>query len=658
MTEPGPVGRRLPGLGRARRLPRAPAAAREPGPGAPRARRASCGALSQRVVPVRRPPHRGAVPHGPPHRVRPPASARRWSRSARWPPGSRTRSTTRPRRRPARSTRCRTRTEHAAVARCAGSPSTRHHRRAVRRARRAAPRARRGAGRRSTRSPLADREDDAVGLARRPRRRPRLGASPRRSPPPAPTSAWCERVGRRRSQRDPLEPGAGVGRQLAVDRARCSPRSRSRPARISDARRGGAVLLAARPRARCRRTDVTEGLESTLVMLGHKLRRRHHRRARLRRRPAADRGDRRRAQPGVDQPHRQRRRRDGRRAARCASRPAPTSRRRRRRDRRHRPGHAARGRRPTRSSRSSRPRTSARAPASASTSPAASSSSATAARSPSSPPRAHGGPGPAARPRARLTRSPGGVPVGTSSVTGVAGSAAGRRAGRRPARRTAPARCRPGRRRTPPGRRARCPGGPRTPRRGAGGRPRAGGSGSASGRRGRPAAARGAKPRSSRIAATCSRADVGEVAAAPRRRARSWPHSSPARRASAWGSGLVRAITDARAAARPAYSEVPGPAEVLSYSHAGRPRPSGSARDRATSRRPTRVSRCSRTVLGCSPVIWTSAAWVSGPDRPRSVSRIASGDGESGRRATPDRGPSGRVGEDLRPRCFPRLRVY
>ena len=46
---------------------------------------------------------------------------------------------------------------------------------------------------------------------------------------------------------------------------------------------------------------------------------------RLRRRRAADRGDRRRAEPGVDQPHRQRRRRDGRRRARCGSRPAPTS---------------------------------------------------------------------------------------------------------------------------------------------------------------------------------------------------------------------------------------------------------------------------------------------------------------------------------------------
>ena len=48
-------------------------------------------------------------------------------------------------------------------------------------------------------------------------------------------------------------------------------------------------------------------------MLGHKLRDGRRRRARLRRRRPADRGVRRRAQPGLDQPRRQRRRRDGRR---------------------------------------------------------------------------------------------------------------------------------------------------------------------------------------------------------------------------------------------------------------------------------------------------------------------------------------------------------
>ena len=91
-------------------------------------------------------------------------------------------------------------------------------------------------------------------------------------------------------------------------------------------------------------------------------------------------GIRRRAQPGLDQPHRQRRRRDGRRRHAHASRRAgdgdavvvevgDTG-----------PGMPPEVQR-ARSSRSTRPRTSARAPASASTSPAASSSSATAARS-------------------------------------------------------------------------------------------------------------------------------------------------------------------------------------------------------------------------------------------------------------------------------------
>ena len=58
-------------------------------------------------------------------------------------------------------------------------------------------------------------------------------------------------------------------------------------------------------------------------MLQHKLKQRGRGRPRVRRRPAAHRRVRRRAQPGVDQPHRQRRRRHGRRRARCASPPAP-----------------------------------------------------------------------------------------------------------------------------------------------------------------------------------------------------------------------------------------------------------------------------------------------------------------------------------------------
>ena len=65
-------------------------------------------------------------------------------------------------------------------------------------------------------------------------------------------------------------------------------------------------------RASMQHIDVTEGLESTLIMLGHKLRDGSHGRARLCGRRAADRRVSRGAQPGLDQPDRQRRRCDGR----------------------------------------------------------------------------------------------------------------------------------------------------------------------------------------------------------------------------------------------------------------------------------------------------------------------------------------------------------
>ena len=79
-------------------------------------------------------------------------------------------------------------------------------------------------------------------------------------------------------------------------------------------------------RASLQRTDVTEGLESTLVMLGHKLARRRHRRARLRRRPARRSrryaGELNQVWTNLD---RQRRRRDGRRGHADRARPAPTA---------------------------------------------------------------------------------------------------------------------------------------------------------------------------------------------------------------------------------------------------------------------------------------------------------------------------------------------
>ena len=89
--------------------------------------------------------------------------------------------------------------------------------------------------------------------------------------------------------------------------------------------------------------DVTEGLESTLVLLGSKLKARRAHPPRLRRAPAPDPGARQRAEPGVDQHHPERGRRHGRaREHHLAHRGA-----RRLRaggDRRRRPGDAARGR--------------------------------------------------------------------------------------------------------------------------------------------------------------------------------------------------------------------------------------------------------------------------------------------------------------------------
>ena len=129
------VGRRLPGLGPARRLP---------GDRAGRRRRAGC--CGCRRTRSARWPRRGSRSASTSSRgssrpcaasSRPPASARRWWRSAPWPPGSPTRSTTRPRRRPAPSTRSQG-TADALLSSLRRLAEARHHRGAVRRARRAA----------------------------------------------------------------------------------------------------------------------------------------------------------------------------------------------------------------------------------------------------------------------------------------------------------------------------------------------------------------------------------------------------------------------------------------------------------------------------------------------------------------------------------------
>ena len=136
------------------------------------------------------------------------------------------------------------------------------------------------------------------------------GSSPHRSPPPGSTSPGAS--GRRPCSTGPALEPAWSGWRARCRRQRCSPRSRSRPG-ASPSSSPRCKSYSQMDRASMQRIDVTEGLESTLVMLGHKLRDGVDGRARLRRRRAPDRRVRRRAQPGVDQPHRQRRRRDGRR---------------------------------------------------------------------------------------------------------------------------------------------------------------------------------------------------------------------------------------------------------------------------------------------------------------------------------------------------------
>ena len=124
--------------------------------------------------------------------------------------------------------------------------------------------------------------------------------------------------------------------------------------------------------------DVHEGLESTLVAPGPQAPRQAHRhRPRARSGAAGHRGVGLRAQPGLDEPHRQRDRRDGRRRAPHAAH-QPAGRAGLRRDLRQRARHPRARSRSASSTPSSPPRRSGRAPASASTSPSASSCATTA----------------------------------------------------------------------------------------------------------------------------------------------------------------------------------------------------------------------------------------------------------------------------------------
>ena len=253
--------------------------------GAPGAGRAAAGAR-RRLVPVRRAPDRGLVPHGALHRVDgPPARVPGHARHAGRRP--RPRDQQPGRRRDPRGRRPRRRVRDAAgVAGAAG---------------------RAGRSRPSSSSALDELRREIEPPAGDPDpladRRPRGGAVQPGWTEHGVEQDWRHRpgAGGRRGRRRLVRAGrGGAGRSSAraglwsgwparCPSRPCSPRSRSRPGAISE-------LVAAvqsysqLDRASLQQIDVTDGLESTLVMLGHKLRRRHHGGARLRRRRAADRG--------------------------------------------------------------------------------------------------------------------------------------------------------------------------------------------------------------------------------------------------------------------------------------------------------------------------------------------------------------------------------
>ena len=169
---------------------------------------------------------------------------------------------------------------------------------------------------------LADREEaladwlDAHGVDGR------VAHRARRSRRPA--STRLVRARRRSPRRAARSSPASSGSPARSRRGRCSREMKESTRRISalvDAVKSYSQL----DRASLQLIDVTEGIESTLVMLGHKLGDGITVVARLRRRPAAHRGEPRRAEPGVDEPHRQRDRRDGRARHARASRPAPNA---------------------------------------------------------------------------------------------------------------------------------------------------------------------------------------------------------------------------------------------------------------------------------------------------------------------------------------------
>ena len=247
----------------------------------------------------------GPVMRGINAREQPRAARRRW---ARWPPGSRTSSTTRPRPRAARraswSTRSRSSTTRCAAFVEAGDRARATPRSWSRCSSEALERCATAAGARRARRRRRRGRDGR--RARGPRDRASAGASPSRSRPPGSTrtgsTACTPSPGRRPRRRCAWVAATLTARELAAELRESTERMSELVKAIK--------TYAYMDRGELVEADVHEGLESTLIMLGHKLKHTHDQgRARLRRDAAeADRA-RLRAQPGLDEPARQRDRR-------------------------------------------------------------------------------------------------------------------------------------------------------------------------------------------------------------------------------------------------------------------------------------------------------------------------------------------------------------
>ena len=220
-----PLGRRVPGLGRARHLSGHRPAAPTPA--------GCCGCpatvlrdwLAERV-PVRRPPDQGIYRTARGDRGDGAAAQRPGRPWARWRPGWRTRSTTRRRRRPARSTPW-----HGACATVEASLGA-LARNGITAGQFAALDALRGelAPPTGELDPLArsDQEEELADWLDRRRGRARPGRWP--SPWPRPAWTWSGASGWPRCSGRRARAGAGVGGRDASRSPGCSPRSRSRSA--------------------------------------------------------------------------------------------------------------------------------------------------------------------------------------------------------------------------------------------------------------------------------------------------------------------------------------------------------------------------------------------------------------------------------------------